>query len=159
MPDSPLTVEYDPDQVPEEPFISLFEWWNTARSGRAFPDREEFDPFQFPRAIPDLAMIETSDQLADFRYRVYGENAVRIFQEERTGMAFSDVHIIDHAEEVMAGYWSVFGTGQPNILQHRTVSDARNYIQYKRLLLPLGPGEDTAKPKYILAIFAFSDLA
>lgn len=142
----------------ESPLLDeLREWWERARGVRSAPRRCAFDPSAHVKLLPSLLMVRTAARLGDFRFTVYGTRLVEQFNDERTGRCFKDLDRFINFDEVMQPYWRVYRACEPDLLDDRRVSPERDFIAYRRLLLPLLPDsdEDSGLPSHIVGAIDF----
>ena len=115
----------------------LLAYWEGKRGTRAMPARADIEPTEIPRLLAHLLMVDTAEALEDFRYRLYGTEVCKGFENDRTGLRFSELPRIENYDEVYRGYWLTYAEKAPDYFHGQIVSDSREYISYSRLTLPL----------------------
>jgi hypothetical protein len=124
--------------IAEPELRALYKYWDAKRGERAMPARADLDPVcDVPRLVPFMQLVEVAERVADFRIRLFGTALCDGFGDERTGRRLGELTYIENFEEVFAVYDEVRRQGVPIYTPGRTVSTARDYRSYSRLLLPL----------------------
>lgn len=132
-----------PLEIVEPKLSALYSYWLGKCGDRPMPARPDIDPVEIPGLLPNLLLMDTADNLADFRFRLFGTELCKQFCEDRTGLRIGDFCArIDNQEQVFAGYWNAYTERRPDYFPNRSLSVEKDFIRYARLLLPLsGDGE------------------
>ncbi len=137
----------------EKELKDILAYWESKRADRAMPARRDIDPLEIPKLLPRLLMVDTAERLDDFCYRLYGTEVCKGFENDRTGLHFSQLPRIENYDVVYGGYWRTYVEKTPVYFHGQIVSEARNYIRYSRLTLPLS--DDGAAVDIILGGVVF----
>lgn len=133
-----------PLEIVEPKLNALYSYWLSKCGNRTMPARPDIDPVEIPGLLPNLLLMDTADDLADFRFRLFGTELCKQFCEDRTGFRIGDFRArIDNQEEVFGGYWTVYAERRPHYFPDRTLSVEKDFIRYARLLLPLSADGET----------------
>lgn len=143
--------------VAEADLREVLTYWLVRRRGTDPPERSDVEPTDLRRHLPRLALIDTADDLADFRIRLFGTQLVREFGEERTGCRLGDLARVENPEAALAAYAAVRDTRQPHYQPARRVSSARVFRCYSRLIMPLRAGGPSIGQ--VLVAFHFETVA
>lgn len=76
--------------VDEEPFASLWQYWNKVRGDRPLPGSRELDFTQLAAVLPALSVLDIIDK-DHMRYRMAGSDLVMQFGGELTGVNLLDI--------------------------------------------------------------------
>ena len=76
--------------VDEEPFASLWQYWNKVRGDRPLPGSRELDFTQLAAVLPALSVLDIIDK-DHMRYRMAGSDLVVRFGGELTGVNLLDI--------------------------------------------------------------------
>lgn len=76
--------------VDEEPFASLWQYWNKVRRDRLLPGSRELDLTQLAAILPEMSVLDIVDP-DEMRYRMAGSDLVTRFGEELTGANLLDL--------------------------------------------------------------------
>ena len=127
-------------KIAEPKLNALYSYWLSKCGNRPMPARPDIDPVEIPDLLPSLLLMDTAEELANFRFRLFGTELCKQFGEDRTGMNIGDFRVrIDNQEQVFAGDWNVYAERRPDYFPDRTLSVEKDFIRYSRVLLPLSP--------------------
>lgn len=76
--------------VDEEPFASLWQYWNNVRGDRPMPGSYEVDFTQLAAILPEMSVLDIINP-REMRYRLAGSNIVAGFGGELTGINPLDI--------------------------------------------------------------------
>jgi len=80
-----------PDQLANEPLLrELWIYWDSKRGGSAMPRRSAIAPFEIPKLLPYLAIIERAPD-GRFRYRLMGSAIAQAYGFDATGKFLDEV--------------------------------------------------------------------
>ncbi len=130
------------NDIQESVLRDLFVYWDDKRDDKKMPLRATIDPAEIPALLPHMMLVDTAEELEDFRYRLFGTSVCQGFGFDRTGVRFGDLPRIDNYDTVYEGYWKTYQTGEPHYFPGRIVSNQKDYISYSRLTLPLSEEGD-----------------
>jgi len=116
--------------------LSLLQFWNARRAGRAMPERADFVPEDLFPWIGFLHLLEPIDGGRDFRYAVFTTRTLVGMDKDMTGKRISDWND-DRTGFALQLYGSVLDHARPvySALPERHRED---WVVYSRLCLPLG---------------------
>jgi hypothetical protein len=120
-------------------FDRVASWWEKIVAVRgALPCRADFEPTDFPRDLPRIALIEIQTDPFDCRYRVAGTEIAFTAGRDPTGKSFSELYEGDHLEQALATYRAIVEERQPlcgsRVVKRPTPNE---FMSYSRLILPL----------------------
>jgi len=115
---------------------ALWRYWDTKRGRRRMPLRSEIKPFEIPRLLPHLQLVERVDD-EGFRYRLTGSAIVQGYGFDGTGKFTHE--ILSPARHKIASrhYRLVFDSGRPLFARNRYVRDSFLMVMISRIILPL----------------------
>lgn len=91
--------------------LSIYDYWNTCRSGRSMPRRADVDPVDLPEHLPGLLLIDVEGEDARghriYRYRVVGTREVLNRQFDPTGRRVEDGYFAKSKDDAIHSYDSV----------------------------------------------------
>ena len=70
---------------------SALTYWQQARKGNLLPSRSDFDIAVLAPILPNIVLLDVTNNPLDFRYRVIGNVAMQNFTENYTGVALSEI--------------------------------------------------------------------
>ncbi len=116
--------------------LSLLQFWNGRRAGRAMPERSDFRPEDLFSWIGYLHLLEPIDGGRDFRYAVFTTRTLVGEDQDMNGKRVSDWGD-ERVEYALRLYGAVIEQARPiyNMVPERHKDD---WIVYSRLCLPLG---------------------
>ena len=76
--------------VEDEPFASLWRYWNKVRGDRLLPGSRELDFTQLAAVLPEMSVIDIISP-GEMRYRMAGSDLVLRFGGELTGVNLLDI--------------------------------------------------------------------
>lgn len=118
---------------------ALFDHWQAHRRGEGVPLRSSFDPLQFHRSMPRMAIIERSGdaETPTFRYRLAGTEIARRAGRDPTGKRFDELYEGTYLETANQTYRDIAGSGQAHFSQRvYPIGDGDGDLRYDRLILP-----------------------
>ena len=137
--------------------IALFEYWSQRRNGRRMPARADIDPAELGKLLPNLMLIEASEDPAQrtrYRYRLVGTRVVQATGEDRTGRHFDEVEFFQRFPSVLAQYGEIVEKATPQFMPEPFCNETHGTIyDVERLMLPLGRSDE--KVDMILVHFRF----
>lgn len=138
--------------LPFAPLAELLDYWQAKRGGRAAPDKDDIDPIDLPRLLPDIALLDAAPPGGEFRYRLAGSRAVAMLGREPRGLTQRDLHgrpSDPKVLRVMARAEREFDwVARKLVGGFRTTALAmpdREHVEWARLVLPLSAGSGRAR--------------
>ncbi len=138
--------------LPFPPLVELLDYWQAKRRGRAAPDKDDIDPIDLPRLLPDIALLDAAPPGGEFRYRLAGSRAVAMLGREPRGLTQRELHgnpsspavlrVIERAEREFD--WvarALVGGFRTTVL----AMPEREHVEWARLVLPLTAGSGRAR--------------
>ena len=121
---------------------AMLRYWRSLRQGRDIPAYADIDPLDMRFALGSLALAESVDGGADYRYRVYGTDLVDRSGVDLTGRRVSDIPCF-LAPFFVASYRAISIRRLPLYVNYGTPTtpDLRDW---HRLSLPMGSPEGAA---------------
>lgn len=119
----------------------LYRYWDAVRHGRRFPDRAAIDAIEIKPWLGQINILDVLHPL-DFRYRLYGSGLGQISGYDLTGKLLSA--LTAEQQIVVAGFYkAVVDLGVPALLVNFVLEEGKEHQHLSRLILPLGPTDDT----------------
>jgi hypothetical protein len=69
----------------------LYDYWLGKSGGRRMPERSDVKPFDIPRLLPNISLIEVGSTSGRYRVRLAGTRLRDIFDREITGLCFGEI--------------------------------------------------------------------
>jgi hypothetical protein len=127
------------------PLMDCWAFWRSRRRENAIPVRRDIDPIDMPRRIlPNLFMYER-DADARFRCRLFGSELCAKFAEDATGRYLDELLPADARTRRLEIFSQVLDQQRPALYIGRLVATRREWLSFRRLLLPVssdGAGAD-----------------
>jgi hypothetical protein len=143
------------DQLSDPDLVRFYDYWLALRGSRSMPSRRDIDPLQIPTGyLPDIMLIEVSQEPRRYRYRLVGTHVVTASGEDRTGRSFDDVSFFKTNPAVMQQFERVVNTGEPlySAEPFTNFVTGRSY-DVDRIMLPLS--NDDRLVDMVLVLFLF----
>ena len=118
------------------------DYWEALPAVNGLPGRSDIDPMKIPRLLPTTFLVDVEEN-GDFRYRLAGTMVEDRYQVGAIkGLTPRDL-MGDAAENVLRPYRRVRDEG---VMFYREATldwfhQARRFVRYKVLLMPLGDGD------------------
>lgn len=116
--------------------IELYSYWNKVRGTRPIPSRQEIEPGDIRRILPDVFILEQGVS-GEIRIRLAGTNICNLFGRELRGTLFSDLwdagsraHLIGETRTVTAKF-------SPALMTARATAATGERERFEISLLPL----------------------
>ena len=136
-PSLPSTEPFDAKAIKESVLRRLHAYWLSKQVDKRLPSRQDLDPSDMRELLPHILLVDTAETLGEFRYRLYGTELCRGFEQDRTNLRFAELPKIENFERAYEGYWRTYSQSVPVYFCGRTVSSSKDWLQYSRLTLPL----------------------
>lgn len=143
--------------LPFAPLVEVLGYWQTKRRGRPAPEKDDIDPIDLPRLLPDIALLDAAPPGGAFRYRLAGSRAIAMIGREPRGLTQLDLH--DHPSDpavlrVIARAEREFDwVARTLVGGFRTTALAmpeREHVEWARLVLPLSA--ESGRARHLLMI-------
>lgn len=121
--------------------LKALAWWRglCVAADRTPPDRSLLDPRDIAELLPFVVLWEQLPRGGDgtwhFRCRIAGTAMVDIHGYEFTGQMMPDFHGAENAR-IQPEYDWVAETGRPHFVERTLFWQNRDYVRYRRILLP-----------------------
>ena len=133
--------------------MDCWTYWRSRRRENAIPLRRDIDPIEMPlRILPNLFIYER--EVDDrFRCRLFGSELCAKFAEDATGR-YLDQMLPDGARARRLEIFStVLDQQRPTIYVGRLVATRREWLSFRRLLLPVSSNGHAADLLFGMVIF------
>lgn len=123
--------------------MTLYQYWDDTRDGRAFPSLQDIDLLDLWRIAPALIIKDVIDCGADFLNRYWGTLIVERAGFDASGKTHREIYKNQPLGPQMENYQQVVKDKCGNIV-HRSSSfiENRDFIVFTSLNLPLGQTDD-----------------
>lgn len=132
---------------------ALFSHWNGLRRARTAPARAEIDPVAMPHLLPDVMILERTDQ-EGLQFRLAGTRLCTVFGRELKGVVLGSLFDPESAIELQLYAGTVTGEAAAVVLGLACTTDHGRRETAEMLLLPLSG----TFPAQLLGIFSFPAL-
>lgn len=127
-----------------EASVTLFQYWNRLRDGRAAPKRTEIEPADIKALLGDTFILE-SDSRGEAVFRLAGTRLCAIYGRELKGFAFSSLWRDKDARVVARLVRSVFQDKSVLVMTYEGISKGQRSLPLELLLLPLDGGTENRR--------------
>ncbi len=127
-----------------EASVTLFQYWNRLRDGRAAPKRTEIEPADIKSLLGDTFILE-SDSRGEAVFRLAGTRLCAIYGRELKGFAFSSLWRDKDARVVGRLVRSVFQDKSVLVMTYEGISKGQRSLPLELLLLPLDGGTENRR--------------
>jgi hypothetical protein len=93
--------------------MSLYQYWNARRGGRAMPSRSDIDPLEMRQWLSRLMLVSVGSEGENFTYRLVGTAIVDLLGVNPTGRPVESAWPVDMAASVVRSYQEVVATRRP----------------------------------------------
>ena len=123
----------------------LRDYWLSLAAGRAIPAREDLDPLDIPRLLPNLMLVDVFDDPQRFRFRLVGTRVTELAKRDSTGRWLDASLYGDTMERVLLDLRVCADTGAPVASLDTAPYLENDWIRAEALLLPLGRPDGTVE--------------
>jgi hypothetical protein len=127
-----------------EASVTLFQYWNRLRDGRAAPKRTEIEPADIKSLLGDTFILE-SDSRGEAVFRLAGTRLCAIYGRELKGFAFSSLWRDKDARLIARLVRSVFQEKSVLVMTYEGISRGQRSLSLELLLLPLDGGTENRR--------------
>jgi len=124
----------EPEKNPQ--LQAVHRYWLERCDGRLLPARRAIDPIDLKRHLPNMLLVDVTQDPLRFRYRLFGTGLVALYDREMTGKYVDDIKSDSLRTAVVQAYAQVIDRRAPVFSALAFVVDYYR-IKYDRLLLPL----------------------
>jgi hypothetical protein len=128
-----------------------FDYWQTKRGRRAMPGRQDIDPTEIPRLLPNLQITELADNGSRIRYRLAGTAIVDAYGAELRGKYIDEVFAAERLHSIEENYRVICREKRPLLVCNRYLSALDTELVCARLIMPLSD-DDVTIHQFITAI-------
>ncbi len=142
------------DRARHPRIVALLDYYLQIHPREKLPSREDFDPFQVPKAMPNMALMDVERNPYRFKYRVMGTTVSYNMEFDGTGKYLDDLVPGVEAQYPHLDRVQVAETGMPVYrLGQSSVSFRSDFADLERVHLPLASDGKTVD--MILSIFIY----
>ena len=121
----------------------LRDYWLSLASGRVMPSRDDLDPVDIPRLLPNLMLVDVFRDPQRFRFRLIGTRLTELARRDSTGRWLDASLYGDNVERVLVDLRACADTGAPVASLDTAPYLEKHWIRAEALLLPLGRPDGT----------------
>ncbi|MEQ9334639.1 PAS domain-containing protein [Thalassobaculum sp.] len=121
----------------------LRDYWLSLAAGRVMPAREDLDPLDIPRLLPNLMLVDVFHDPQRFRLRLVGTRLTELAKRDSTGRWMDASLYGDNTERVLLDLRACADTGAPVASLDTAPYLENDWIRAEALLLPLGRQDGT----------------
>jgi len=139
---------------------ALFDHWLANRRGNDVPLRSSFDPLDFHRSMPRMAIIERSGsaEAPTFRYRLAGTEIVRRAGRDPTGKRFEELYQGNYLVSATETYREISESGQAHFSQRVfPIGEGGGNLRYDRIILPYSSNGSSVDQFVLLIVVVEQD--
>lgn len=143
------------DQLPE-PLLRVHDYWLNRQANGKLPGRQAVDPVELRDSLSSLCLIDVLDEPEGrrYRYRLIGTHVAERMGRDYTGEYFDEILAPERLEEIERIYSTCINSREPHFSTDTVPVTGRDFVSYKRLLLPLA--SDGERVDMILSVYEFS---
>jgi hypothetical protein len=128
-------------------------FWQSRRGENAIPIRRDIDPLNMPlRILPNLFIYERTPD-ARFRCRLFGSELCAKFAEDATGRYLDDMLPSNARAKRLEIFSTVLDQRRPAVYIGRLVATKREWLSFRRLLLPVSSDGAVADLIFGMVVF------
>lgn len=128
-------------------------WLSRNRPGGLLPRRQDINPFDITRTMPNMVLLDVLNDPRDYRYRVVGTGIVEHWTRDLTGQCISEIDTQGVGGSVWDSCQRVVETGQPMIGKIPYIGPHSDYLFGEDMFLPLV--DDAERVKKIWVFIAY----
>jgi len=130
-----------------------YAYWNTKRGERRMPTRNDIDPGEIKKILPNIILLDVKQESLDFRYRLIGTDMDEHMLDRYTGKWMSE---IDHQKPPSCIWTSCKWVVEMRLpLSSRIPYVGRNkeFITTEDLIMPLSQDDQTVEMLFVTVGF------
>jgi len=129
----------------ERPVAGPRDYWLSLVRGRAIPAREDLDPLDIPRLVPNLMLVDVFRDPQRFRFRLVGTRLTELARRDSTGRGLDASLYGDNLGRVLVDLRACADTGAPVASLDTAPYLENGWIRAEALLLPFGRPDGTVE--------------
>jgi hypothetical protein len=151
-----ISVEENPDTLTHPTLAFLRRYWEEKRGTRPMPSRAEFLPRDLKEHLGWIVLVDVTEDLSEFRYRLVGTRVTQYLLRECTGKSLVEA-FKPFGEAATKANLAIYRKVARDRLVMRCFGGAgwlgRGYLDFDALFLPLS--DDGERVNIILCAFTF----
>jgi hypothetical protein len=132
-----------PPELDDPRLRAMFDYWLSKFSDGRLPALKDIDPIEIPRLLGHINLIdvEREDGRVRFRFRLWGTKITELYGRDCTGRYLDEIIVPTMSSEIQQIFERVANTGLAHFWQVPVPMENREFINNRRLLLPLSGGD------------------
>lgn len=118
--------------------VTLFDYWNGKRRGRAMPSRADIEPAEIKVLLPYMMLFDVEGPPLDFRARLIGTAITAIARADHTGLRLTDLPGKGPGSVAFESMAQVVRSGVPLVVDTPYVGGREEILLRSNVVLPLG---------------------
>jgi len=146
-----VTYDFTKDSI----LKSAHAYWRSKRDGRNMPRRQDIEPTEIPRLLPNIQITEMVDGGKRIRYRLAGSAIVEAYGSELKGKYFDEIFTGERLRFVEDNYRVMCERMRPVLVVNRYHSARNVELVCHRLIMPLSEDGKTVNQCLTAMSFQF----
>lgn len=137
MPDSRITIGWEPEPDTHERLQDLHAYWLSIRAGGGIPRRKDFDPTAVPALLRNIVLLDVTDDPRNFRFRLVGGAFAESVGRDVKGLSVADVFPAGFSGEVFRAWNMSVEQRRPVWAHGQMWTEGRAFLKWQGVVLPL----------------------
>lgn len=129
------------------------DYWLSKRGGRSMPSREDLDPVEIPRLLPNILLLDVTHEPLDFCYRLIGTTIEHHLHRSLLGQRMSDIPHQQPGSVIWATLEGVVENKLPISSSIPYVGPHRHYSDSEDLIMPLSNDDVTVSMLFVTVAY------
>lgn len=130
------------EKISSDTLIELRDYWLEKRKNREFPARADIDPVEFPKLLPQIALVDVTYDPVRFRYRLVGTTITAISERDATGHYIDEDLYGERTENMQWAFKTCLSKKAPVAVREQVQFVKKERVVVEVLILPLGSSDD-----------------
>ncbi|MEH6524468.1 MAG: PAS domain-containing protein [Sneathiella sp.] len=130
------------ENISSDTLIELRDYWLEKRRSREFPARADIDPVEFPKLLPQIALVDVTYDPLRFRYRLIGTTITAISERDATGHYIDEDLYGERTENMLWAFKTCTDTKAPIAVREQVQFVKKERVVVEVLVLPMGKTDD-----------------
>lgn len=129
-------------------------YWEEKRGTRSLPAREDFDPLEFPKLLPNVILMDVLPPEGRLKVRLVGTLVVQMFGGDYTGLYLDQIDFGEMRQKILDEYGAAAQSADAVFTDHRFRKLGGGLVDIERVILPLS--QDGQRVTMLFALLDFT---
>lgn len=121
----------------------LYAYWESKCAGRTMPSRNDIDPIDIPRLLPNLILFDVEPGTLRLKARLVGTRVVQMYGRDYTGEYLDEIDFGERSAAILHDYLTCVATRHVYVSEHSFWTIRGADYRIERMITPLSDDGET----------------